>query len=75
MHNLYLGCAKHILKAVWIEKGILTYSDFDVMMMLINVLCPQIMEESRIRFCQVFHLLLPINLRIGLFIFHYLHIV
>ena len=30
MHNLYLGSAKHILKAVWIEKGILTYSDFDV---------------------------------------------
>ena len=30
MHNLYLGSAKHILKAIWIERNILTYSNFEV---------------------------------------------
>lgn len=29
MHNLYLGSAKHILKAVWIEKNMLTPSNFE----------------------------------------------
>ena len=30
MHNLYLGSAKHTLKAIWIEKDILRNSDFEV---------------------------------------------
>jgi hypothetical protein len=28
MHNLFLGTAKHILKGVWIDKGLITENFF-----------------------------------------------
>ena len=30
MHNLFLGSAKHFLKDIWIDKGIIPESSFDV---------------------------------------------
>lgn len=36
MHNLFLGTAKHILKAVWIEKGIISDDSFDLIQSRVN---------------------------------------
>ena len=30
MHNLFLGSAKHILKDVWIDNGLISEHSFDV---------------------------------------------
>ena len=39
MHNLYLGSAKHVLKAIWIEKNILRYADFEIVQKCIDRFC------------------------------------
>ena len=36
MHNLFLGSAKHYLKAVWIELGIVSESQFDLIQCRVN---------------------------------------
>ena len=39
MHNLYLGSAKHVLKAIWIEKYILSYADFGLVQRRVDKCC------------------------------------
>ena len=29
MHNLFLGTAKHFLKALWLESGVVSQAQFD----------------------------------------------
>ena len=36
MHNLFLGTAKHVLKDLWLEKGILSPSDFNLIQQRID---------------------------------------
>ncbi len=36
MHNLFLGSAKHILKDIWIEKGIIPEAKFDLIQQRID---------------------------------------
>ena len=39
MHNLYLGSAKHVLKAIWIEKNLLTEADFETIQKRVDKCC------------------------------------
>lgn len=36
MHNLFLGTAKHYLKSIWIENGIITDDDFELIQNRVN---------------------------------------
>lgn len=36
MHNLFLGTAKHYLKSVWLDRGILSSDDFDSIQSKVN---------------------------------------
>ncbi len=36
MHNLFLGSAKHILKDIWIENGIIPEAKFDLIQQRID---------------------------------------
>ena len=37
MHNLFLGTAKHILKQVWIERGILSAPQFETIQQRVDL--------------------------------------
>ena len=39
MHNLYLGSAKHVLKAIWIDRNILSYADFEIVKTHLDKCC------------------------------------
>ena len=39
MHNLYLGSAKHVLKAIWIDRNILSYADFEIVQARVDKCC------------------------------------
>ena len=39
MHNLYLGSAKHVLKAIWIDRNILSYADFEIVQTCVDKCC------------------------------------
>ena len=40
MQNLYLGSAKHVLKRIWIEQGLLNSKSLDVVQDLIDSILP-----------------------------------
>jgi len=69
MHNLYLGSAKHNLKAIWIDKLLLS-SDNLYKTVWINVVYHQISEGSSLRYSLDFHHSPLTNLNTGLFIVH-----
>ena len=39
MHNLYLGSAKHILKDIWIEQGLISTKSMSLIQSRINSIC------------------------------------
>ena len=66
MHNLFLGTAKHFLKNIWIERGIINEDNFDLIQKRVNeAMVPSGIGRIPSKFAQVFHPSLPTSGRIG----------
>lgn len=71
MHNLFLGSGKHILKDIWIKRGLISESQFDLIQN--RIICPPDIGRIPNKIKSAFSSFTADQYRTGLFTFHCYH--